>query len=666
MKHLPYKLVFLLCLVALIAACGGGGAQQQTQQGEPQEVEVEVTRVVTQVVDGESQTQVITETETIVVTATPEEMVAGPKTMVVCMAQEPTTLLWSQADLVVSHVLQAVQEPLLDTNEYGYQANLVEKLPSFDDGDATTEEVTVSAGDVIYDVSGDRVLTLTEGMTDSFTLNQVEGDPLVVEQWDGSDLTAVQVSAEWTLVEGLTWEDGTPVSAQDSVIAWEFARDPNYPGQDKYVADRSASYEAVDERTIRWTGLPGYTDSTYYINVWNPQPSHVLEGMDFLTVQADEAVNRDPLAYGPYAVDEWTAGESITLSPNPNAHRGEPPLSQLIYRFVPDTNQLVAQLASGECDIGTQDAAFEGALPLVRSFQDQGLMEVLEVAGTSFEHLDFNLQPVEGYSGPALSLTDNEGAPLFQNVDFRRAVAQCIDRQAIVDQAANGGGFVQHTFTAPDHPLYPGDENIAIYEFDPEAGRALLAGLGWEDTDGDGVLDKDGQTLSFVHSTRTNPYRQAVTQVVNAQLLENCGIQTEIELVGSEYFADGPEGILFGRRFDLGQFAWNTGVEPPCNLYLSTQIPNDVNGWGATNVTGWSNPEFDAACTAALQATNDEDKAAQHAEAMRIFTEELPVIPIMARSKIAVVRPGIEGVIMDPTNNSEMWNVENFDINMDQ
>ena len=63
-----------------------------------------------------------------------------------------------------------------------------------------------------------------------------------------------------------------------------------------------------------------------------------------------------------------------------------------------------------------------------------------------------------------------------------------------------------------------------------------------------------------------------------------------------------------------------------------------------------------------LQATSDEEKAAQHATALGIFTDQLPSLPLFARAKVSVVRPGVEGVIMDPTINSEMWNVENFNV----
>jgi len=646
-----FVIAALLTSLLLLAACGGAAA--------PQTVEVEVTRVV----------EGTTVTEVQVVTATPdpaapvegegEETVASD-TMVICMAQEPNTLLWSESALVTGAVLEAVVEPLIDGGGYGYQANLVEKLPSFDDGDATIEEVTLEEGDKFYDVATDAVMTLTAGMTETFSLNQLEGDPVVHEGWDGStELTTVQITAQWTLVEGLTWEDGTPVTADDSVYGFEVLMDPNWT-QPKYTGERTESYTALDERTVQRVLLPGFVDSTYYINVHDPKPRHIYGEMTVAELQEDEAANRDPVGYGAYLVDEWIAGESITLSANPAYAKGTPPLSTLIFRFVPDTNSLVAQLASGDCDIGTQDAAFEGSLPLIRGFEEQGLMEVVEVAGTVFEHLDFNTLPVEGYTGAAATLTDADGGLLFQNADFRRAIAHCIDRQAIVDQATNGAAFVQHTYTSADHPHYPGDDAVTIYDFNPETGLGLLEGLGWTDTDGDGILDKDGVKLSFVHGTRVNPLREKVTQIVQAQLKDNCMVETEIELIGSEFFADGPDGVVFGRKFDLAEFAWLTGVEAPCNLYRASDIPNDVNGWGASNDTGFANEEFDTACNAALQALDDEVKAENHATAMAIFTEELPSIPLFARAKVAVVRPGVEGVIMDPTINSELWNVENF------
>jgi peptide/nickel transport system substrate-binding protein len=624
---------------------------------------VVVTSVVTQIVEG-TPVEVVKE-----ITAVPTAVPTEPKVMVVCMAQEPQTLYTlSEAALVKSAVLEAVYDWGVDTRSYGYQAVGITEVPSFDNGLATQTEVEVKVGDTVYDAATDAVVTIEA--TSTVTLNQLDGSQATVDFATEATAKAIQLSVSWTLVDGTTWEDGTPVTTDDILFAWEVASSPDTPTS-KYTIERTASFTAVDKQTWTWVTLPGYTSGEYFLEgVINPLPKHIYgEGgsrpLSPAEMLEDEEVNRDPLAFGPFTVEEWIAGDRITLSKNPTYYRaseGLPKLDTLVYRFVPDTNSLIAQLASGECDMGTQDAAFEGSLPLIRQFEEQGLLAPQVVAGTVFEHLDFNILPVDSYTGFANSVKNDDGSPFFANAEIRQAIAYCIDRQAVVDQTTNGAAVIQHTYTASDHPLYAGDDNITIYPFDPAKGLELLAKNGWTDSDGDGILDKGGEKLSFVHSTRTNPLRQKVTQVVQAQLKANCMIETTIELYGGEYFADGPDGLVFGRQYDMGEFAWLTGVEPPCDLYISTQIPNDVNGWGSANDTGFSNADFDAACNAATQTLNEAEKAAKHAEAQKIFTEFLPSLPLFARAKILVTGPNIEGVIMDPTANSELWNVENFDV----
>jgi len=152
------------------------------------------------------------------------------------------------------------------------------------------------------------------------------------------------------------------------------------------------------------------------------------------------------------------------------------------------------------------------------------------------------------------------------------------------------------------------------------------------------------------------------------QNLADCGIKVNLEnLPAGEYFADGPDGPLFGRHFDLGSFAWLTGVEPPCDLYLGldTNIPSEENGWGGQNDPGFMNDEFNAACLRAITALpGTEDYIEGHKESQRIFSEQLPVVPLFLRLKLAATRPEVKGFIMDPTANSEMWNIEAFDLDM--
>jgi peptide/nickel transport system substrate-binding protein len=603
-----------------------------------------------------------------------EEQPAEPKVMVACLAQEPSTLyVYSESALVKSFVLDAIYDgyagPLggYDSRTYDYQP-VYYNLSTFDDT-AQKNTIQVGVGDKVYDPATDTAVVLEAGMT--ISLNQAEGDPIEVTVEEGQTYPVVQIVTTHTLVDGMTWEDGTPVTTKDVMFSWEVGASPDTPTS-KYTYETSTQkVEVVDDKTYMYYFMPGYTSGTYFADgMIHPLPSHVYgEGGSRPLTPAemlnDEEVNRKPLAFGPFKIVEWVAGDHITVEKNPTywrASEGLPKLDTLIYRFIPDTNQLIAQLASGECDFGTQDAAFEGSLPLIRQFEAEGLMVPQVVAGTVFEHLDFNITPVESYRGAAATLLASDGERLFAKKEFRQAIAHCLDRQAVVDGATNGAAVVQHTYTASDHPLYAGDANVTLYEFDPEKGKTMLADLGWTDTDGDGILDNgSGQKLAFIHSTRTNPLREKVTQIVQAQLKDNCGIETTIELYGGEYFADGPDGLVFGRQYDMGEFAWLTGVEPPCTLYISSQLPSAELGWGNANNVGFLNEEFDAACNAAVQALDDATKAAKHAEAQAIFTEHLPSLPLFARAKILVTRPNVVGVIMDPTANSEFWNVENFD-----
>ncbi len=594
----------------------------------------------------------------------------APKTFVVCMAQEPADLnQFTATPLVKAAVLEALNENNgMDTRSYTYQAVWVQKVPSYADGDAKLITVDVKVGDIVYDSATDSVVTLAGDS--KVTLTQADGSLLAVDFAVTPTAKTVKQSVTWKLVDGMTWEDGTPVTSDDEIFSYEIAKSPDSP-IGKYNYERTESFTASDAQTFTWMSLAGYTTGTYFTDLLiAPTPRHVYgaNGSHPLTVaemMGDETFNRHTMAFGPFKISEWVPGDHITLVKNPTYYRaseGLPKVDTLIYRFIGDTNQLVAQLASGECDLGTEDSAFDSVMPAIKDYEAQGLLTAQIVAGSSFEHLDFNALPVDGYTGFAGTVKNPDGSPIFSNPEIRQAFAYCIDRQAVID-AAGGVGVLQQTYTNPTAPLYAGDANITIYPFDPAKGLALLAANGWTDTDGDGILDNGhGQKFSIVHSTKMNNMRQLTTQNIQQQLLENCKIETTISGYGTEYFDPGPDGLVYGRQFDLGEYTTSTGVEPPCNMYITNSIPNEADGWNANNDNGFSNAEFDAACTLALNTSDPTVKQQQHALAQKIFSELVPSIPLFNRAKICIVATGVEGVIMDPTANSELWNVENFDI----
>jgi peptide/nickel transport system substrate-binding protein len=120
----------------------------------------------------------------------------------------------------------------------------------------------------------------------------------------------------------------------------------------------------------------------------------------------------------------------------------------------------------------------------------------------------------------------------------------------------------------------------------------------------------------------------------------------------------------------MAQYAWTTSSQPPCYLYTSSQIPGPYpdypKGWGGANATGYSSPEYDQACLKASFSLPDspEYQDAQR-KAQTIFAEDLPVIPLYLRMKMAVMRPDMCGAVLDPSASSSLWNLEAFNYGAD-
>jgi peptide/nickel transport system substrate-binding protein len=637
---------------------------------------VEVTRVVTETVEVEGEavevTRVVTETivETVEVEAEEEAEPPAPKDLIVCMAQEPGTLYYYGGDMLVESAVQhAIFENDITTLSYGYQAQGLEKVPSLADGDAVLNVVEVNAGDTVLDVSGE-VVTLEEGVT----VTNAAGEDV---EFTGDPVEMEQLVVDFTM-KPRVWADGTPVNATDSVYSFNLVKDPDTQ-EAKFTTDRTASYEATSDLSTQWVGIPGFLDSTYFLNFWAPLPEHLWGGFSAAELIEAEESSRLPVGDGPFKIVEWVAGDSIFLEPNEFYYQeGLPYLDSVTYKFIPDTNQLLAQVLSGACDIGTQDGLSASDSPFLIEAEAGGLLTPYFQTGTVYEHIDFGINSYGGYG-------DDEGRPdWFEDARVRQAMTMCTDRQSMVDNIMYGRSEVINSYIPSVHPLYPDD--LTEWPFDVEAANALLDEVGFVDGDGDGIREYAGgpagefagEPFAITLGTTTgNDMRQQLTQIFKENMLE-CGIDVELYyLPSSEWFADGPDGPLFGRKFDLGEFAWLTGVEPSCSLYQTSQITgpaDEVNpdhyaegttfaGWGGASNTGWVNEEFDLACNRALgglPGTADYEEG--HKDAQRIFSQEVPVIPLFLRLKVAVARADVLNFGVDPTQNSEMYNIFEIDL----
>ncbi len=635
-KHLLALIV--LFTVAALAGCTRGG---ESPPGE-------VTRVVTTVV---------------AVTAPPAAAPARPKELVICMAQEPASLyVYGEATLTARAVRHALYTNYITNLSYDYQADGLEKIPSLASGDAVVETVQAGAGDIVRRADdtvgplavGDAVVDAT-GATVTF---------------GGAPLTLGQMIVDFTMKPTI-WSDGTPVSAADSVYSFHVAAQPetNAP---KYTIERTAAYEATGDLSVRWTGLPGFTDSTYFLNFWQPLPEHLWGDLSAAELmQADEA-NRLPVGDGPFRITQWTPGESMRLTRNDHYYRadeGLPYLDRVTIRFIPDANQLLAQLLNGQCDIGTQDGLSADVVPLLLEAEASGLLTPHFATGTIYEQIAFNINPY----GDTAATRPN----WFQDARVRQAMLLCTDRQRMIDDVLYGRSEVIDSYVPAAHPLYAAEE-LTQWPYDPAAGNALLDEAGYGRRGADGIrLDLAGARFAPALSTTAgNALRLQVSQIFRENMAA-CGIDVALTyLPPSVFLAAGPEGVLFGRRYDLGLFAWLTGVRPACDLYMGWRVPGPAGevfkatgvpytGWGGDNFnqTGWANPAYDAACQTALGSLPGTPAyVAAHTEAQRIFAQELPVLPLFLGLKVSATQPDVLNFSLDPTQNSELYNLYEIDV----
>ena len=661
------SILSMLCLVAFMAVgCSAAEEAADVADDAKDAVEEVVDDAADAVDDAADKAEDVVED----VVETVEDVVSGTDvmafeaaepggTLVIGQQQEPDTLYtYGGSMLAGTHILNSIYDGPIEGLNYDYQAVTIKDLPKLENGGAEMAMVSVEAGDQYVDAETQEVVTATETVTE-----------------------LPQLTVTFELVDGLTWQDGTPVTAGDSVFSRELSCHPDTPSS-KYTCDRTTSYEAAGDSTVVWTGLPGFTDQTYFTNFYTPLPQHqpgadgtLMSDMEPTAILEDENLTRKPYSFGPFMVEEWVTGESITLVKNENywrAGEGLPFLDKVVHQFIPDTNALLAALRSGEIDVGTQGGLNLDQYDELVTAEEDGEMNVYYVVGTVWEHIDFDLNPVD------------DRAAFGACKEVRQAVAYGTDRQSMVDQIMKGQTKVQNTYVPDSHWAYPADgAGLSIYDYNPDMAGELLDGLGFVDADGDGIreaqeditctitTDVDGSTKDQVipagtpleltlNTTSGNEMRQQSTLLFQSNMNEiGVGINLEYLEAGT-YFSDGPDGPLFGRRFDLGQFAWLTGVQPPVGLYWCTEVPSEENAWAGQNETGWCNPDYDKISKQADNTLERAEALPLYQQAQEMFTENLPVMPLFARVKVMGTSPDVVNFAPNPTVNSETWNIETW------
>lgn len=597
-------------------------------------------------------------------TSTPEP--DPPRVLSICLGQEPSSLfIYGDGSLAARAVREAIYDGPFDVLGFELSPVLLEDIPSLENGGASLESVQVEPGDQLVD-AGRSIVNLQEGI-EFFPAGCSEAG--CTQIYAGSEpVTMDQLSVRFTLRPGITWSDGQPLGPSDSVYSFAVANDL-FPAVQSELIRYTESYLAADERTVEWRALPGYRDPSYNTHFFTPLPQHLWAGTPSEALLTAEMSMRTPLGWGPYVIDEWVAGDHITLVKNDNYFRTAEDLPRfdfLVYRFVSSVEDALAALQVGECDLIDETVLTEAPLSELVVLDGGGQLALEFETGTAWEHAVFGISP-----------SDPEQFSLFQVKEVRQAIAMCIDRAGIADHLYGGRSQVPDTYVHPLHPLSA--TGLEQYAYDPQAASALLESSGWLDADGDPQTPRlaqgvpgipPGTPLEFTYLTLEGGQREQIVQMIQDSLAL-CGVGINLQFDQWEaLFAPGPEGSIFGRQFDMAQFAWVSSLEPPCFLYTSDEIPGPYpdysKGWGGANASGYSNPEFDQACALARSTLPDQPEHAQaHQRAQEIFAAELPAIPLYLHLKYAATRPDMCGLVLDPSASSALWNLEAFDYGPD-
>ena len=595
-----------------------------------------------------------------------------PRSLTICLGEEPNTLYpYGSLNSAARSVLSAIYDGPMDVVEYEYEAIILEKIPNIEDGDAQVSAVTVRAGDQIVDSDGN-VVNLKTGTV--FRPSGCRRDDCEISYDGSSEIQMDQMIVTFTLLEGLMWSDGMPLTAEDSIFSFTLASHKDTPVS-KFLIDRTQVYETADEQTVQWWGKPGFIDPEYFTNFWMPLPKHVWGEQAEADLPRLEVSSKFPLGWGPYILNEWKAGESLHLIRNLNYFRagsGLPHFDELTFLLLPDANAALTALVDGKCDALDPSVRLDGQVGLLQQMQAQDQAKLLTAQTMTMEWLGIGIAPASYDNGYSVS-SQNDRPDLFGDERMRQALALCLDRQKVVDTVLFGLSQVPDSYLPFDHPLHNG--NIQSYAFNPDAGGKILEEVGWLDTDTNpstprkalGVTNVPGGAsliLNYYASSATQ--RHQVAEILTQSLAE-CGIGLNLVYYSaSDFYAQGPEGPLFGRRFDLAAYAIGVNsLEPQCSWFTSSQIPTQSNRWVGTNISGYKNTEFDAACGQALQSLPGDPAYTSHQEAQAIFASELPSIPMYLRLKVAAARPDFCGFTLDPSSSSALADIEAFNYGSD-
>jgi peptide/nickel transport system substrate-binding protein len=516
--------------------------------------------------------------------------------------------------------------------------------------------------------STDIIVLLFAGLvgTDLQTFKQIPG---LAESW-----TVAEDKKTWTfkLRKGLRWSDGQPLTASDVTFTWGVIYNTNINNvmRDPFLIDgKPFVVTNLDDLTVRVVTPEIYAPLLEFFGAVPIMPRHVIEpAVNEKRFEATYGVStpaNQVVGSGPFRLREYKSGQHVLLERNPHFFgvdsKGQrlPYVDNIMWLSVPDLNAMALRMLQGETDVHQFVRPDE-----IDRFQEEakrGKFKLLEL-GTQMD-------PTYLWFNQNTNLNKKTGQPIvapiklkwFRNQKFRQAMAHAVDRPSIIQSVYAGRAKPNYGFLSPSNTRWF-NPNTPEYPYSREKAKALLAEIGIQDRNGDGILeDADGNKIEFTLVTNAGNTIREKIGVFLQEDVKKLGIVLNFQRLD---FNAVVERVNATYDYDAALLSYGgSSVDPVLNM-------NALLSSGFTHVwfprqekpsTEWE-ARIDELMIAQLQTLDFAERKKYFDEVQQILAEQLPMISLIApqayaavNTRLANIRPSVVAHMRITWNAEELY-----------
>ncbi|HEX9162809.1 MAG TPA: ABC transporter substrate-binding protein [Thermoanaerobaculia bacterium] len=414
--------------------------------------------------------------------------------------------------------------------------------------------------------------------------------PALADSWtispDGRDYT-------FKLNENATFADRTPVRASDVLFTLRKIVDPQSEavqiasGFDQVDMTRS---RVVDDHTIVIAFREALASQLSQFNNLLILPEHVYARGNFRN-----DYNLQATGSGPYRLVRRVPGKEVVMQRRMDYWSTQPYVDTVVFKVI--TNETTSWNAVQHGDV---DETMLHSDIWMRARADASLQRKLDFR--QFYGLSYNY------------IAWNERNPLFSDKRVRRALSMSLDVPSIIKNLYGGTARALNGHFMPDQWAY--NPEVPVVPFDPAGAKQIFTSLGWLDTNGDGVIDKDGKPFKFDLIITAGSVQALTIGQLYQNALKGVGVDCELAVLDG---ATAIQRILAG-NYESAYLSWDLDPDPdPFQLFHSSQIPPR-----GQNVVYYSNSDADKLMEQARHELDTGKRAALYRRLQVILADDQP------------------------------------------